>query len=444
MSSGSNGAGSASSPRAEPPPGIRRSLLRALDESLLRNGLYIMGTTAVTALLGFGFWLIAARVLAPEYVGRAAALVSAMLFVAVITNLGLGQVLVSRLGSRRDGQEWSLTVCAGLLMAALASLAGGLVAAAVLPALASELRGGLGTIGLLLLPLGVAAIACSQVLDFACIAERRAKPSFVRNAAAALIRLALIAGAALGPLDNATWLVAIWVISFLSIDVHGLLRTLPALGRGFRPTLAGWRRELAEMRHLIAGHQTINLGSQATAYVLPVIVSIRLGPSDNAYFYATFMLATGLFFVAPAIGNSLFAEGSRRPEGLDADLRRAGRYIAALATPAALALLLLGPTVLGLFGAEYAEEGTDLLYVLIASAVFDAAYQLAIAVLRAHGRLGEAAAATWTLLASGVVSTWLLLPPLGLIGAGVGWSIGKLCGMLVALALLARRDPAPR
>jgi len=75
---------------------------------------------------------------------------------------------------------------------------------------------------------------------------------------------------------------------------------------------------------------------------------------------------------------------------------------------------------------------------LVASAVFDAAYQLAIAVLRARGRLGEAAAATWTLLVASVTFTWLLLPPLGLIGAGVGWGIGKACGLLVALLLLAR------
>ncbi len=436
MSSRSSDDGRASPLRASAPARAWRALRRAAGRPLLRNGLYIMGTTAATSLLGFGFWLIAARVLEPVYVGRAAALVSVMLFVAVITNLGLGQVLVSRLSARASGAEWSLTVTTSLLATGLTSLAGGAIAAAIVPALVPELRGSLGVGAFVALPLGVAAIACSQVLDFACIAERQARPSFVRNTAAALIRLALIAGAALGPLDNAVWLLSIWVGSFLLIDAHGVLLMLPALGREFRPTLRGWRDELAEIRRLIAGHQTINLGSQASAYLLPVIVSARLGPADNAYFYATFMLASGLFFIAPAISNSLFAEGARHPDRLRGDLERAARYIVALAVPPAVVLLAFGPTLLGLFGSEYANAGTGLLYVLVGSSAFDAGYQLAIAVLRARGRLGEAAVATWALLLSGIASAWLLLPPLGLIGAGVGWCIGKACGLAVALLLL--------
>lgn len=437
MSSRSSGAR-----RDAPGTSVHRSLLAraraAIGESLLRNGLYMMATTAVTSLLGFGFWLIAARALPAVYVGRASALVSAMLFVAVITNLGLGQVLVSRLSSRADGREWSLTVTTSLLAAGLASLVGGLIAAALIPTLVPELRGNFGGLELVVLPLGVASIACSLVLDFACIAERQAKPSFLRNATAALIRVALVGLAASGPLDDAAWLLAIWVGSFLLIDVHGVAVMLPRLGRGYRPTLRGWRRELAEIRRLIAGHQTINLGSQATAYLLPVIVSARLGPTENAYFYATFMLANGLYFIAPAIGNSLFAEGARSPERLRHDLVRAGRYTLLLAIPPALVLVLLGPTLLGLFGSEYADAGTGLLYVLVAAALFDAAYQLAIAVLRAQHRLGAAAAATWTLLVVGIAAAWLLLPPLGVIGAGIGWGAGKAAGLLVALVLAAR------
>jgi O-antigen/teichoic acid export membrane protein len=416
-----------------------RLLRGAINEPLLGNGLYIMGTTAVTALLGFGFWLIAARILPAVYVGRAAAIVSAMLLIAVVTNLGLGQVLISRLSSRATGRAWSLTVTTSLFVTTLASIAGGLLAAALLPLLIPELKGSLRLASFAILPLGVAAIACSQVLDYACIAERQARPSFLRNAAAAVLRLVLIGGAAIGPLASATWLLAIWVISFLAIDLHGIVRILPSLGHDFELTLAGWRRELAEIRRLIAGHQGINLGSQASAYLLPVIVSARLGPTDNAYFYATFMLATGLFFIAPAISNSLFAEGAHHPDRLQNDLGRAGRYIAFIAVPPALFLLIAGPTLLGFFGADYADAGTSLLYVLIGSAVFDAGYQLSLAVLRATGRLGEAAFATWTLLFTCVASAWLLLPPMGLIGAGVGWCIGKACGLTVASTLLVKR-----
>ncbi len=313
-----------------------------------------------------------------------------------------------------------------------------MIAAVMIPLLIPALKGGIGLASFLLLPLGVAGAACSLVLDYACIAERRAKHAFVRNAIAAAMRLVLVGFAAAAPVAGTTWILAIWVGSFQLIDVFAFTRVLPALGHDFHPTLAGWRQELRAMRGLIAGHQSINLGSQASAYLLPVLVSARLGPTENAYFYTTFMLASGLFFIAPAIANALFAEGAHNPQHAGRDMRQATRHIALLAGPAALILIVAGPSILAVFGQTYADEGEALLLILVGSAIFDAGFQLCMAYLRIRGRLGEAAIATWVTLALTISATWLLLPPLGLEGAGVGWAAGKLAGLCVAMALLAR------
>jgi O-antigen/teichoic acid export membrane protein len=411
-----------------------RGILRRLgEESLFRNSVYIMGITASTSLLGFGFWVLAARTLPTEEVGRSAALISAMLFVSVFTNLGLGQVFVSRLASRDPGREWSLTVTTGIVVAAIVSLVAGAMAAVLLPVLIPTLKGGLSSATFLLLPLGVTGAACSLVIDYACIAERHARQAFVRNTQAALFRLALLAPVSAMPGDETMWILALWAASFLLIDAIAIFRVLPSLGHRFAPTLDGWRTELHAMKRLIAGHQTINLGAQASTYLLPVIVSARLGPTQNAYFYTTFMLATALFFIAPAIGNALFAEGAHEPQHLDRDLRRAGRYIAILAGPPALVLLVAGPQILRVFGEAYAEAGSGLLRILVAAATFDAVLQLSVAVLRVRHRLQDAAVATWIMLFVGIGATWLLLPPLGLEGAGVGWTLGKAVGMIISL-----------
>jgi O-antigen/teichoic acid export membrane protein len=413
-------------------------LRRLSEQSLFRNSLYIMGTTAATSLLGFGFWLVAARTLSAAEVGRSAALISAMLFVSVFTNLGLGQVFVSRLASREAGADWSRTVSTGISLAAIASLVGGAIAAVLLPALIPALKGGLSPATFLLLPLGVTGAACSLVIDYACIAERQAKLSFVRNVVAALLRIALIPLASVVPTDGTTWILAIWAGSFLLIDFVALFRELPALGHDFRLSLAGWREELLEVRGLIAGHQTINLGAQASTYLLPVLVSARLGPEQNAYFYTTFMVSSALFFIAPAIGNALFAEGAHEPEQLGRDVRQAARHLLMLAGPPALVLLLAGPLILGFFGPVYAEEGDTLLLILIGAAVFDGILQLSLAVLRVKHHLSEAAMATWATLAVAIGATWFLLPPLGLEGAGIGWAAGKMVGVVLAGTFMLR------
>jgi len=416
----------------------RLRLRRLLEQSLFRNSLYIMGTTAATSLLGFGFWLVAARTLSATEVGRSAALISAMLFVSVLTNLGLGQVFVSRLASREAGHDWSRTVTTGIALAAVASLLGGAIAAVLLPALIPTLKHGLSPGTFLLLPLGVAGSACSLVIDYACIAERHAKLSFVRNVVAALVRIALIPLASVVPIDGTTWILAIWAGSFLLIDGVAFFNELPKLGHDFSPSLAGWRQELVEIRGLIAGHQTINLGAQASSYLLPVLVSARLGPEQNAYFYTTFMVSSALFFIAPAIGNALFAEGRHEPENLGRDVRRAVRQVLMLAGPPALVLLVAGPLILGFFGPAYAEEGEGLLLILIAAAAFDSALQISLAVLRAKHRLQEAAIATWATLVVAIGATWFLLPPLGLEGAGLGWALGKIVGVLITAAFMLR------
>ncbi len=422
-----------------------RTWLRRLgEESLLRNSVYIMATTAVTMGLGFVFWVLAARTLPTAEVGRAAALISAMLFVAVFANLGLGQVLVSRLASRAPGRDWSVTVTTAVAVAAVASLAGGTIAAVLIPLLIPALKGGIGTASFLLLPLGVAGAACSLVLDYACIAERHAKYALVRNTVAALLRLALVGFAATAPVPSTTWILAIWAGSFVLIDVFAFTRVLPALGHDFRPTLTGWRSELREMRGLIAGHQAINLSVQASSYLLPVIVSARLGTTENAYFYTTFMVASGLFFIAPAIANSLFAEGIHNPDKVGSYLRRAIRHTVRLLLPSAVVLALIGPIILLAFGPDYAEEGTTLLLILIVASAFDAPLQLSIALLRIHHRLRDAAIATSVALGFGVGGAWLLIATHGLNGAGLGWAIGKLAGLLCALALLARGSGSPR
>jgi O-antigen/teichoic acid export membrane protein len=409
---------------------------------LFRNGLYIMGTTAATSLLGFGFWIVVARVLSAEEVGRASALVSAMLFVSVFTNLGIGQVFVSRLASRSPGHQWSLTVSTGLALVTIVSLVGGAVAAVLLPTLIPALKEGLPAGVFLLLPLGVAAVACSLILDFACIAERHAKLAFVRNTVAAVLRVAAIGVAALGALEGTTGLLAIWVGSFLLIDVFAITRTLHFLEHGFRLTLDGWRQELGRMRGLIAGHQTINLGAQASSYLLPVLVSARLGVTDNAYFYTTFMLSSALFFIAPAISNALFAEGAHAPDRLGENLRKAVKYILILAGPPAVVLLVAGPQILGILGPAYADEGATLLVILVGAAAFDCVLQLALAVMRVRQQLRQAAIATWCTLVTAIASSWLLLPPLGIEGAGVGWAIGKAVGVAVCAVYLIPRSRA--
>jgi len=418
--------------------GLRERLESIRRESLYRNALYIMASAAIPMLAGFAFWIVAARMLPAAEVGRAAALVSAMLFVAVLTNLGMGQVYISRLHSRQSGDEWSLTVNSGLLLTGAVSLLGGIAAAVALPWIVPSLSDGVGTASFVLFPLGVVGSAWSLVLDHVSIAERHARPVLIRTVAAALTRLGLVGLIGVVPVDGVTWIVITWTLTFLAFDLGAAAIILPRLERGYRLALAGAPGELRAMRGLIVGHQSINLGVQSGVYVLPLIVAARLGPAENAYFYTAFMMSSAVTFIAPAVTDALFAEGAHSPATLRRDVRRAAGQILALAGPPAAVLLIAGPSLLGLFGPQYPEEGGTLLRILVGSSVFGAGLLLAMAVLRVRGQLREGAVATFAALLISIAASWLLLPPLGLPGAGVGWSLGLAGGMILALYFVRR------
>ena len=98
------------------------------------------------------------------------------------------------------------------------------------------------------------------------------------------------------------------------------------------------------------------------------------------------------------------------------------RLIGALLIAPVVITCLLASKVLGLFGADYAHYSTLLVLLLVAT-LPDALTNLAVAILRVQRRLVAVAAITVTgaaITIGGALLLWLLMPHLGITGAG--WS----------------------
>src|SRR3990172_2254967 len=95
------------------------ALKHLLAMPLYTNVLYLWGNMLVVAVGGLGFWALVAALYRPDQVGLAAAAISALSLLAMISTVGLGMGLVSYLP--RAGQR----APALLNSALLASSAGG-------------------------------------------------------------------------------------------------------------------------------------------------------------------------------------------------------------------------------------------------------------------------------------------------------------------------------
>src|SRR3954468_12668177 len=98
---------------------IRLLVRRLRHDSLLRNSFFLLATTGLNSGSGFAFWLIVAHLFAPEEVGRATTLLSAVALLSYFALMGLNSTLVRRLPSTANRSD---LVFAALGLVGLASL----------------------------------------------------------------------------------------------------------------------------------------------------------------------------------------------------------------------------------------------------------------------------------------------------------------------------------
>lgn len=417
-------------------------LWRLRGWSLMRNSVFIMGTTVVTSGLGYLYWMVAAHAYSAYEVGLASTLIATMTLVASLSNLGLGATLIHILPKRESGAAWSAALTTALAMvSALGGLAG-LLVLAIVPLIvpgAGRIFVGLSLPLALAFALGVICSSLGVVLDQACVAERASINMLYRNIAFSVTKLALIAAPLLLIVTrNALFILLSWVGALALSDAFAVVALIPRLRRGYRPTLADAPAQLRSMRRWVVGNHFINVGSMAPMYLLPLFVSLRLSVAQSAYFYTTWMVAGVVFMITPSIASSLFAEGSHQPDRVIQQAKASLKVAAALLTPAIVLFTLFGRHILALFGHAYAAQGAALLVVLVFAGIPDGVTNVYISVLRVRGRMTTASALNLGMAACTLVGAWLLLPAIGVVGAGVAWLAAQCLGSVFCGLDLAR------
>ncbi len=204
-------------------------LRRLATRDLLMNAASMIGTTVITAGLGFVYWWLAARQFSQEAVGFASALISAMSLLGTLGMIGMGTLLIGELPRQTEHRATLITtalVAAGGVSAAL-----GIIFALIAPLVSVEFRplaGGASTV--LLFTAGVVLTAVTLVLDQAMIGLLRGELQLWRNAIFALGKLAIL------------WLMGLWVASGGGVDIYTtwtLGNAVSIVGLGLIAAMAG-------------------------------------------------------------------------------------------------------------------------------------------------------------------------------------------------------------
>ncbi|MEV0034841.1 lipopolysaccharide biosynthesis protein [Streptomyces sp. NPDC050804] len=398
-------------------------------DSMFRNAYALMLSTGVSAALGLGFWLVAARYYTEEAVGQGSAAIAAMRLLASITaTTMIGAVVryVPRAGRATGPLVWRAYTISSLVVCV----------ACVVFLLTLDLWGPSyapldGVTAGLVFTASCVAWALLTLQDGVLTGLRKAFWVPVGNAVFSIGKLLLLivfAGAlpVLGVFVS--WAAAI-ALSVLPLGWLVFRRLIP------RQAVADRDREPprpADIGRFLAGDSVGALFSLAMINLLPVMVAVRFDAAHNAFFYTAYTVGGTMEFMAINMASSLTAHASHSPDRLAEGVRGALRRMTFLLVPVVLVLVLFAPQVLAPFGDDYARNGTTVLRLLAAAALPRVVVELYIGVLRVQGRTGMLAALQGVMCVLVLGSALFLLGPAGISGAGLAMLLSMTLVALVA------------
>ena len=357
--------------------------------SMVRNSLGMISGRAASMALGFLFWLLAARLFPADKVGQTAGVVSAMMLCTQLALLGIGSAFIAFFP--RHQQKPAALLDTAISIVVVASLAAGALFLLTASFSFDELRVVGGSALYIVMFLAMCVFGTLNILlDQVSIAIGRGGQVLSRNVVfgGVAVVLLLLLHATVDDASSLT-LFSLWIGAGVSACALGVAQLWRALaGYRYRPRLdRGLRRPLVRVG--LPNH-ALTLTERAPGLILPILVTELLSPTQNAYWYAVWMMAWVVYIIPISMGMALFAEASHRPESLARAVRSGVGSSLLFGVVSAAALALLAGPLLGLLGSRYASAGATPLRILLIAFVPLTLVQVYFASCRATGKLSEA------------------------------------------------------
>jgi O-antigen/teichoic acid export membrane protein len=401
------------------PPVVEPTETRAPRSHLVRNGIALVINSAISSLLGAGYWFVAAHRTDQATVGQATALVASLTALSTISQLSLPGVLASYLPRAGASARWLVIQAYGVAFSL--SIVLGSWFAFLAPMIDDGFAPLRGIGPLLLFTASVAIWSIFALQDNALTGLRMAVWVPLENIVYSAVKLgALIA---LGTGVGALALLTTWVVpaAFALLPVSGilLLRLLPRHAAGAEV------EDLSGLRRYFAGDSVGLILSQLSTTLLPVLVVIRLDPEAAGAFGIAWLLAQSLDLVAVNLGMSLTVEGAHDEQRLPELLGSMRARVLLLVTALAAVGIAIAPLLMGFFGQSYADDGTTVLRLLLLGSIGRSVTVLAICAARAGRRPGRIIRLQAGLAVLIPGAAWVLAGPMGLAGVGVAWAAAQ-------------------
>jgi O-antigen/teichoic acid export membrane protein len=384
-------------------------------DSLVRGSLFLMVTFFLNAIIGFAFWIVAAKLYSKSDIGVATTVISIASLPMVLSKLGLDQSLVRFFPDGDKNAVFSTVIIVTSLLAVVVGFASIALILILIPRLSAVHNLALIFVAFIL------ATSVTVTAGQALLAMRKPGLFFLQNLLLDSRLLLLAPFVFLGAVGIVfSWIIASFVAIVFSAMLLAKLRLILV-----RPSV----KFLRESFRFSAGNYLTGILTAAPLQIMPALVFNVLGAEKAATYYLTYAIASLLFLIPSAFSISLFVEGSYG-ESIHRITRKAIIGSTLFLSPLVVLLVVFGRVLLGSISQTY-EEAYPLLVVMAISSVFVAIGSVYFSVARVEKKMGTLVIAGLIICVMLLGLGYLLMLRYGIVGVGYAWLVGYAAASLL-------------
>lgn len=393
-----------------------------LDKTLYRNAFFLVVNSISNNIFGLLFWNIMAKNFTPAEVGVGSALVAASGLLSSIANMGLGGGIIRYMPEMRYDSSKLINTC--FTLSSLVALIGCFIFICGLENWGPELMfikdNSLMTILFVIITL---TLSLSVLTDQSFIAGRNTSFVLKKNMITNILKLPL-------PILFYTYK-GFGIFGGAGIaSIVGLVTSwfffMPRLFIGFLPHPTFYHGIIKTIIPFSFANYLVVLFNSLPNFTYPIMVFSMLGEKESAYFYISWMMTMVLSIIPSSIAQSLFAEGSLKPNKMGVKTRNALMLSISLTIPAVIIMIIFRKFLLNLFGHEYVEKGSVLVLYLSLAVVPQCINMIFVALNQVRKKLSLAILHTGAIASISLISGYWFIGLYKLNGIGIAYSLAQI------------------
>jgi O-antigen/teichoic acid export membrane protein len=396
-------------------------------DSFIKNSYILISDGIFTTLLGFIYWLLAARLYGSSDIGIGNSAVSAVSLVVSLSVQGFGVGIVRLLPQYPDKENQIINSCLTLSLILLSLILS--IFYIFLPFWSKSLNFFING-KFLFFVLFSFSYLYTLLLDCIFIAKRETQNLLIKNLQLNIIKLFLLLGFVFLKLNGIYYS---WGISIVIICIIETLILRKKINNSYKPALVFDKKLDKEVLDYSLKNHISDVLSSLPNMILPIMIAELINVNMVAYFTITWMIVSSLMIIEKSTSQSLFAEISANVSDLDILVKKSIKFLLSQLSLLLFAVLLFGKYILNMYGKEYSLNGYPLLVILIISLLPYSLNTIYFVILRVKKELLTLQLYTFFLTTSILILSYFMMKKWNLIGIGIAWlSAQTFCFLIIS------------